>query len=74
MYILGISAYYHDSAACLFRNGTLLGAAEEERFTGIKGDKSFPKKTIDWLLKSNGIVGKGTILRIPLQKTLTLYG
>ena len=56
MYILGISAYYHDSAACLFRNGTLLGAAEEERFTGIKGDKSFPKKTIDWLLKSNGIV------------------
>lgn len=55
MYILGISAYYHDSAACLFRNGTLLGAAEEERFTGIKGDKSFPSKTIDWLLKSNGI-------------------
>jgi carbamoyltransferase len=55
MYILGISAYYHDSAACLFRNGTLLGAAEEERFTGIKGDKSFPNKTIDWLLKSNGI-------------------
>lgn len=55
MYILGISAYYHDSAACLFRNGTLLGAAEEERFTGIKGDKSFPKKTIDWLLKSNGL-------------------
>jgi carbamoyltransferase len=55
MYILGISAYYHDSAACLFRNGTLLGAAEEERFTGIKGDKSFPKETIDWLLRSNGI-------------------
>ena len=55
MYILGISAYYHDSAACLFRNGTLLGAAEEERFTGIKGDKSFPNQTIDWLLESNGI-------------------
>ena len=55
MYILGISAYYHDSSACLFRNGTLLGAAEEERFSGIKGDKSFPKKTIDWLLKSNRI-------------------
>jgi carbamoyltransferase len=55
MYILGISAYYHDSAACLFRNGTLLGAAEEERFTGIKGDKAFPNQTIDWLLRSNGI-------------------
>lgn len=55
MYTLGISAFYHDSAACLFRNGTLMGAAEEERFTGIKGDKNFPKKTIEWLLESNGI-------------------
>lgn len=55
MYTLGISAFYHDSAACLFRNGTLVGAAEEERFTGIKGDKNFPNKTIEWLLKSNGI-------------------
>lgn len=55
MYILGISAFYHDSAACLYRNSTLLGAAEEERFTGIKGDSSFPIKTINWLLKSNGI-------------------
>jgi carbamoyltransferase len=55
MYILGISAFYHDSAACLFRNNTLLGAAEEERFTGIKGDSSFPLKTIKWLFRSNGI-------------------
>ena len=55
MYILGISAFYHDSAACLFRNNTLLGAAEEERFTGIKGDPSFPSKTIRWLFRTNGI-------------------
>lgn len=55
MYILGISAFYHDSAACLYKNSTLLGAAEEERFTGIKGDSSFPIKTIKWLLRSNGI-------------------
>lgn len=55
MYILGISAFYHDSAACLFKNSSLLGAAEEERFTGIKGDPSFPMNTINWLLKSNGI-------------------
>ena len=55
MYILGISAFYHDSAACLYKNSTLLGAVEEERFTGIKGDSSFPIKTIGWLLKSNGI-------------------
>ena len=55
MYILGISAFYHDSAACLYRNNTLLGAAEEERFSGRKGDSSFPKQTIKWLLQSNGI-------------------
>lgn len=55
MYILGISAFYHDSAACLYKNSTLLGAAEEERFTGIKGDSSLPIKTIEWLLKSNGL-------------------
>ncbi len=55
MYILGISAFYHDSAACLFRNNTLMGAAEEERFTGIKGDSSFPSNTIKWLLRTNGI-------------------
>lgn len=55
MYVLGISAFYHDSAACLYRNTTLLGAAEEERFTGIKGDDSFPLLTINWLLKENGI-------------------
>lgn len=58
MYILGISAFYHDSAACLYRNNTLLGAAEEERFTGVKGDSSFPAETIKWLLKSNGISKK----------------
>jgi carbamoyltransferase len=58
MYILGISAFYHDSAACLYRNNTLLGAAEEERFTGIKGDSSFPTETIKWLLKSNRISKK----------------
>lgn len=52
---LGISAFYHDSAACLIRNGVVLGAAEEERFTGIKHDKSFPINSIKWLLRSNNI-------------------
>lgn len=55
MYILGISAFYHDSAACLFKNNLIMGAVEEERFTGIKGDSSFPINSINWLLKSNGI-------------------
>ena len=50
-YILGISAYYHDSAACLIQDGKILAAAQEERFTRNKHDKSFPKNSIDFCLK-----------------------
>ena len=57
-YILGISCGYHDSAAALIKDGKVLGAVEEERFTGIKHDSSFPINTINWLYKSNNIKGK----------------
>jgi carbamoyltransferase len=50
-YIIGISAFYHDSSACLFKNGKLMFACEEERFTGIKHDSSFPQNTIDYIYK-----------------------
>jgi len=50
---LGISAYYHDSAACLVRDGKVLYAAEQERFTGIKHDNSFPVDAIKWVLKAS---------------------
>jgi carbamoyltransferase len=46
-YILGISAYYHDSAAALLRDGEVLAAAQEERFTRKKQDSGFPTKSID---------------------------
>ena len=49
---LGISAFYHDSAACLVVDGKVVAAAEEERFTGIKHDESFPINAINWILKS----------------------
>ena len=49
---LGISAFYHDSAACITDGNTVLAAAEEERFTGIKHDSSFPVNAIKWLLSS----------------------
>src|SRR6056300_208995 len=49
---LGISAFYHDSAACITMGNTVMAAAEEERFTGIKHDSSFPKNAIKWLLRS----------------------
>jgi predicted NodU family carbamoyl transferase len=50
-YVIGISAYYHDSSACLFRNGQLIFACEEEKFTGIKHDSTFPVKTLDYIFK-----------------------
>ena len=55
MNILGISAFYHDSAACLIRDGKVLAAAQEERFTRKKHDFSFPTRAIDFCLKQGGI-------------------
>ena len=56
-YILGIACGYHDSSACLLKDGKVLGAVEEERFTGIKHDSSFPTNAIEWLYKDNKITG-----------------
>ena len=50
MYILGISAYYHDSAACLIHDGKVVAAAQEERFSRIKHDSSFPYKAIQYCI------------------------
>ena len=55
MYILGISAFYHDSAACLLKNGEIVAAAQEERFTRKKHDAGFPHYSIQYCLKEAGI-------------------
>jgi len=55
MYILGISAYYHDSAACLLKDGDILAAVQEERFTRIKNDEAFPGHSIRYCLEHAGI-------------------
>jgi len=52
---LGISAFYHDSAACIVKDGKVLAAAEEERFTEIKHDSSFPVNAIAYVLSEVGI-------------------
>ena len=52
MNILGISAYYHDSAAALIQDGNIVAAAQEERFTRKKHDESFPKNAIQYCLKA----------------------
>ncbi len=53
--ILGISAYYHDSAAALVEDGLIVAAAQEERFTRIKGDASFPHNAIAYCLEAGGL-------------------
>ena len=54
-YILGLSCYYHDSGVALIKNGEIVAAAQEERFTRKKHDASFPKNAISFCLKSQGI-------------------
>ena len=55
MYILGISAYYHDSAACILKDGEIIAAAQEERFTRKKHDQNFPINAIKYCLHDAGI-------------------
>ena len=55
VYILGISGYYHDSAAALVRDGVIIAAAQEERFTRKKHDASFPAMAVAYCLKEAGI-------------------
>ncbi len=54
MRILGISAFYHDSAAALVRDGDIIAAAQEERFTRKKHDPNFPQQAIDYCLQEDG--------------------
>jgi carbamoyltransferase len=56
--ILGISAFYHDSAACLVRDGVIVAAAQEERFSRKKGDESFPRAAAAYCLREGGLAAK----------------
>ena len=55
MNILGLSAFYHDSAACLVRDGEIIAAAQEERFTRKKHDASFPEQAVRYCLRESGL-------------------
>ena len=50
-FILGISAFYHDSAACIIKNGSIIAAAQEERFTRVKHDSGYPYHAVEFVLK-----------------------
>ncbi|WP_349592259.1 carbamoyltransferase [Thalassospira sp. NFXS8] len=53
IYILGVSAFYHDSAAALIKNGQIVSAVQEERFSRVKNDCSFPIEAIKWILSDS---------------------
>ncbi len=55
VHILGISAFYHDSAACLVKNGQIIAAAQEERFTRRRHDPGFPRNAVNYCLNEAGI-------------------
>ena len=54
-HILGLSAYYHDSAACIVRDGRIVAAAQEERFTRKKHDSAFPYRAVEYCLRQAGL-------------------
>src|SRR5438045_166691 len=57
--ILGISAFYHDSAACLVVDGEIVAAAQEERFSRIKHDHSFPRRAVAYCLRETSLIPEG---------------
>ncbi len=66
--ILGISAFYHDSAAALVVNGRIVAAAQEERFTRVKHDAGFPTHAVAYCLAEAGRIGRGSRLRRLLRQ------
>src|SRR5260370_34520554 len=72
MHILGISCYYHDAAAAILRDGQLVAAAEEERFSRVKHDFGFPKHAIEFCLREAKIDAKdvdyGVLYEPPVRK------
>ena len=73
MYILGISCFYHDSAAALLQDGQLVAACEEERFTRIKFDPSYPEQAINFCLNKAGITAKDLDYVVFYEKPLPKF-
>jgi carbamoyltransferase len=73
MHILGISCFFHDAAAALLRDGEIVAAAEEERFTRKKHDYSFPAHAIDFCLSVGGITGRDLDLVVFFEKPFVKF-
>ena len=73
MNILGISCFYHDSASCLVRDGEIIAAAQEERFTRKKHDFKFPLNALNWCLAEAGITVKDLDIVVFYEKPLIKF-
>lgn len=73
MYILGVSCYYHDSAAVLLHDGQLVAAAEEERFTRLKHDNGYPTQAIEFCLRQAGITSHDVDYVVFYEKPLVKF-
>lgn len=73
MFILGISAFYHDSAACLVRDGDIVAAAQEERFSRKKHDPRFPQRAIAYCLEEGGVPIEGVNCVVFYDKPLIKF-
>ncbi|MFQ5697922.1 MAG: carbamoyltransferase [Myxococcota bacterium] len=74
MNILGISAFYHDSAACLVQDGEIVAAAQEERFTRKKHDHAFPSHALAYCLEAGGLSGSDLDLVVFYDKPILKFG
>ena len=73
MKILGISAFYHDSAAALVVDGDIIAAAQEERFTRRKHDPAFPEHAISYCLRRGGVGAEGVDAVVYYDKPITTF-
>ena len=73
MYILGISCFYHDSAAAILRDGQLVAAAMEERFSRLKNDNGFPTRAIEFCLRKAGITSADLDYIVFYEKPLVKF-
>ena len=73
MNILGVSAFYHDSAACLVRDGQIIAAAQEERFSRRKHDARFPVQAVNFCLADGKVPKNGIDIVAYYEKPLTKF-
>jgi carbamoyltransferase len=71
--LLGISAWYHDAAACLVRDGTIVAACEEERFSRRKHDARYPRHAVEFVLRQGGIAAKDLDLVVFYDKPVLKF-